>query len=116
MQARTELWHEEVDKEGFTVKTYRVYKNNEVDTFTVRIKGAAKKPEKHIYPLDHNRRIISRTLDHEGFTVTVGRAANHCRRYRRRRNHRIQHHHHHYRHRHRIHNQLTTTNAALLVH
>ena len=56
------------------VNRYRVYKNNEVETFTVRKKmpaKAAKKEEKHIYPIDHNRRVISRTVDHEGFTVTV---------------------------------------------
>ena len=34
-QARTELWHTEVDKEGFTVNTYRVYKNNDVDEYKV---------------------------------------------------------------------------------
>jgi hypothetical protein len=32
--------------------------------------GSARR--QHIYPIDAERRIVSRTLDHEGYTVTVG--------------------------------------------
>eukprot|EP00037_Helgoeca_nana_P009974 m.87449 g.87449 ORF g.87449 m.87449 type:complete len:93 (-) comp19930_c0_seq7:861-1139(-) len=37
--ARTELIHTEQEADGFTVKTYRVFKNDDVDTYKVRVKA-----------------------------------------------------------------------------
>lgn len=69
LDSKRTLEHEEVDEEGYTVRTWRLEKNGEVEHVKIRTKWPL--PKDPPYPLDANRTLVKESIDEEGYTVRV---------------------------------------------